>query len=141
MAKTARTSRPAKTSLGAKGASGAKGAYRATKSKVVSSKPAITAKVRRTSSQAYGSREEWDTIRRKVLSRDGYRCTKCPATTDLTVDHIIAIAQGGRTVMSNLRTLCVPCHCRLPRHKKVTKLLKAGAQYRKNNRKKKKGLL
>ena len=52
----------------------------------------------------------WARIRSAVLCRDGHRCTRCSATTDLTVDHIIPHSQGGPTTMSNLVTLCRSCH-------------------------------
>ena len=52
--------------------------------------------------------------RYKVIKRDGYRCRACGfAVQDgahLHVDHIIAIANGGETVMKNLQTLCTVCN-------------------------------
>lgn len=94
-------------------------------------RPPITSKIRRTSAQSYGSRQAWSELCAKVKARDGYKCVKCKATTSLTVDHIVPVAQGGSSVMANLWTLCVDCHCKRPRHAKVAKLLKAGASYRK----------
>lgn len=53
-------------------------------------------------------------IRYDVLKRDGFRCTLCGATAadgaKLVVDHIVPIAKGGKTEMSNLRTLCDRCN-------------------------------
>jgi 5-methylcytosine-specific restriction endonuclease McrA len=73
-------------------------------------KAKVVAKVRRTKEQAYGDRSSWMEVRAKVLKRDGYKCTKCPATEYLQVDHIRSVAMGGQTVMQNLRTLCADCH-------------------------------
>ncbi|AWY07567.1 HNH endonuclease [Streptomyces phage Yosif] len=58
---------------------------------------------------------DWDKIRRRVLARDGHRCThrddygtRCPEpATD--VDHIKA---GDDHSMSNLRALCSWHHAR-----------------------------
>jgi len=36
----------------------------------------------------------------------GYKCAKCGATTDLTLDHIIPKSQGGKTEKKNLQVLC-----------------------------------
>lgn len=50
--------------------------------------------------------------RRAVLERDGHRCThvedgqRCPATTDLHVDHRLPLSRGGSDDMGNLTTLC-----------------------------------
>jgi 5-methylcytosine-specific restriction endonuclease McrA len=51
-----------------------------------------------------------------VLKRDSFRCVGCgrsPATVAglvLEVDHVIAWANGGETIESNLRTLCFDCN-------------------------------
>ena len=37
-------------------------------------------------------------------------CAKCGAVDDLTVDHIIAIKQGGTNDPSNYQTLCRSCN-------------------------------
>jgi hypothetical protein len=55
-------------------------------------------------------------IRFNVLKRDNYKCKICgrsPATdfnVKLHVDHIIAFAKGGRTIIDNLQTLCQDCN-------------------------------
>jgi hypothetical protein len=52
----------------------------------------------------------------QILQRDSFQCVKCgrsPATApgvELQVDHIIPWAQGGRTVLENLQTLCRDCN-------------------------------
>lgn len=84
-------------------------------------------KIRRSKEEAYGTRSEWEAIRLSVFRRDGYCCKSCkspvvakgsPHTKGRMAhcDHIITVAQGGRTVPSNLRTLCDLCHSKLPRH-------------------------
>jgi hypothetical protein len=55
-------------------------------------------------------------MRYTVLKRDRFRCVLCgrsPATHStlvLHIDHILAWANGGETVLENLRTLCEPCN-------------------------------
>ena len=55
-----------------------------------------------------------DDLRYRVMKRDGFRCVLCGATIDdgvkLHVDHIVPVSKGGRTEMSNLRTLCERCN-------------------------------
>jgi hypothetical protein len=55
-------------------------------------------------------------LRYTVLKRDRFRCVLCgssPATSHdcrLHVDHIVPFAKGGKTTVSNLRTLCESCN-------------------------------
>jgi len=49
-------------------------------------------------------------LRWRVFRRDNYRCVQCGAWADLTVDHITAEREGGKTVEDNLQTLCRPCN-------------------------------
>lgn len=53
-------------------------------------------------------------IRYDVLRRDNFKCVLCGKTSQdgsmLHVDHIIPIAKGGTTELSNLRTLCSDCN-------------------------------
>ena len=55
-----------------------------------------------------------DSMRYDVLRRDGFRCVLCGMSSKdgavLHVDHIIPVSKGGKTVMSNLRTLCEKCN-------------------------------
>ena len=55
-----------------------------------------------------------DSIRYNVLKRDNFTCVLCGATSKdgakLQVDHIIPVSKGGKTVMSNLQTLCDRCN-------------------------------
>lgn len=53
-------------------------------------------------------------MRYEVLRRDNFRCKLCGATAKdgvkLHVDHIKPVSRGGKTEMSNLRTLCERCN-------------------------------
>ncbi len=55
-------------------------------------------------------------LRFKVFRRDGFRCVACgrsPAThfnIELHADHIIAVANGGKTIIESLQTLCRDCN-------------------------------
>lgn len=55
-----------------------------------------------------------DSLRYDVMHRDGFRCQICGATAadglKLHVDHIIPVSKGGKTELSNLRTLCERCN-------------------------------
>ena len=53
-------------------------------------------------------------LRYDVMKRDNFRCTICGRSADdgvtLHVDHIKPVSKGGKTEMSNLRTLCDYCN-------------------------------
>ena len=54
-------------------------------------------------------------LRYEVMRRDGFRCVLCgrSAMEDhvrLHVDHIRPVSKGGKTELSNLRTLCQDCN-------------------------------
>lgn len=55
-----------------------------------------------------------DSLRYDILHRDNFKCQICGASASdgvkLHVDHIIPISKGGKTEMSNLRTLCDRCN-------------------------------
>lgn len=55
-----------------------------------------------------------DSLRYDILKRDGFRCQLCGASAQegakLHIDHIIPVSKGGKTVASNLRTLCDRCN-------------------------------
>jgi HNH endonuclease len=49
----------------------------------------------------------------EVFKRDGFRCMYCgahPPAVLLHVDHIDAVARGGKNNMDNLVTACEPCN-------------------------------
>ncbi len=55
-------------------------------------------------------------LRYTVLKRDNFKCVLCGASPAFTlgiqlhIDHIFPFAKGGRTEISNLRTLCEACN-------------------------------
>ncbi|MCH5164927.1 MAG: HNH endonuclease [Clostridiales bacterium] len=55
-----------------------------------------------------------DSLRYDILKRDNFMCQLCGATAQegakLHVDHIVPVAKGGKTIASNLRTLCDRCN-------------------------------
>jgi len=72
--------------------------------------------------RSYYQTKGWKALKAAVLKRDGYRCTVSGCGTAhvlLNVDHITPRSKGGTDVMSNLRTLCQPCHSRLTRYHNV----------------------
>ncbi len=50
--------------------------------------------------------------RREVFTRDGWSCTYCGSKTDLVIDHVVAVADGGGNEPANLRTICKLCEAR-----------------------------
>lgn len=49
----------------------------------------------------------------EVFKRDGFKCQYCgdhPPKVVLQVDHIVAVANGGRNEMDNYITACQPCN-------------------------------
>lgn len=61
-------------------------------------------------------REPSQALINKVWKRDGFRCRRCgrsPAThfrVIIEVDHIVPWAEGGKTTLENLQTLCTGCN-------------------------------
>jgi hypothetical protein len=55
-----------------------------------------------------------DSLRYDILNRDNFTCVICGASSRqgarLHVDHIIPVSKGGKSVPSNLRTLCERCN-------------------------------
>ena len=55
-------------------------------------------------------------LRFMVLERDGFSCKSCGRNPRehkgcvLQVDHIVAIDNGGKTVLNNLQALCEKCN-------------------------------
>lgn len=54
------------------------------------------------------------TMRYAVLDRDGFRCVFCGACAEdgvrLAMDHVVAVANGGKSEIDNLQTLCDTCN-------------------------------
>jgi hypothetical protein len=67
-------------------------------------------------SPSHGTRDPSLSLRFQVLKRDNFRCVACgrsPATVAglvLEIDHIRPWSSGGRTIPSNLQTLCFDCN-------------------------------
>lgn len=72
-------------------------------------------------SRRIGSRES-DRLRRKVLARDKYRCTKCGRPGRLEAHHKIPVERGGLHEMGNLVTLCVDCHLAAHREDRLARM-------------------
>ena len=52
-------------------------------------------------------------LRYQIFKRDNFKCVLCGATAGtakLEIDHIIPTSKGGKTIKSNLRTLCFKCN-------------------------------
>lgn len=53
-------------------------------------------------------------LRYDILKRDNFKCKICGASMEdgvrLHVDHIIPVSRGGKTINSNLQTLCELCN-------------------------------
>lgn len=47
-----------------------------------------------------------------VFLRDEFACQYCGATGDLTFDHVVPRARGGRTSWENVVAACAPCNLR-----------------------------
>ncbi|KAJ8448572.1 hypothetical protein Cgig2_012216 [Carnegiea gigantea] len=50
--------------------------------------------------------------RKNLFYRDDYMCQYCSATSNLTVDHVVPISQGGKWEWENLVTACAKCNSR-----------------------------
>jgi len=49
-------------------------------------------------------------LRDLVMERDEFRCQRCGATENLSLDHIIPFSFGGPDTEENLRVLCRSCN-------------------------------
>lgn len=60
--------------------------------------------------QGRGGRQ-WRRIKQQVHERDEWTCCACgQVRLDLECDHIVNKAEGGSDDLSNLQSLCKPCH-------------------------------
>ena len=61
--------------------------------------------------------KRWKALRLEVLRRDDWQCVRCPERRRLEVDHILPVKTHPELAfdMSNLQTLCGPCHARKTR--------------------------
>jgi len=51
-----------------------------------------------------------ESLRNEVFDRDDNKCVKCGTTENLQIDHMIPFSKGGKTIKSNLQTLCKSCN-------------------------------
>lgn len=62
--------------------------------------------------------DDWEELRLSVLRRDDWGCQNCGHTggpngdATLHAHHVVPVARGGRSQLSNLITLCERCHVR-----------------------------
>jgi 5-methylcytosine-specific restriction protein A len=63
---------------------------------------------------------QWNKIRVIVLRRDNWTCLQCNKKligSDATVDHIVALSNGGeRLALSNLQSMCRACNSSKKNH-------------------------
>ena len=59
----------------------------------------------------------WKGVRLEAKRRDGWKCVQCGEQGRLEVDHIIPVRTAPERAydLTNLQTLCVPCHSRKTR--------------------------
>jgi len=61
----------------------------------------------------------YESLRQKILRRDGWRCQWCGTMSNLEVHHKEFRSHSGSDSANNLITLCANCHARA--HFKVCK--------------------
>jgi 5-methylcytosine-specific restriction endonuclease McrA len=52
----------------------------------------------------------YESLRQRVLRRDGWRCQLCGATSNLEIHHKRFRSHAGEDSELNLITLCAACH-------------------------------
>ncbi len=63
--------------------------------------------------KSYVRPARWPAFTRfNLFLRDRFRCQYCGHGEDLTFDHVIPRAHGGRTTWENVTTACAPCNLR-----------------------------
>ena len=63
--------------------------------------------------ETFWTSDEWLELRRAVFKRDKQICKRCDETfrlSSLNAHHMMPRAKGGADHISNLVTLCEPCH-------------------------------
>ena len=53
-----------------------------------------------------------DSLLSELIQRDGKKCRICGSQYDITIDHIVPVARGGRNTLENLQLLCRVCNSR-----------------------------
>lgn len=54
--------------------------------------------------------QSWRELRKRIIERDGFACSRCGNDFDLVVHHIVPFRDGGSNDPQNLITLCRRCH-------------------------------
>ena len=57
----------------------------------------------------------YETLRQRVLRRDGWRCQSCGTMSNLEVHHKQFRSHSGDDSEENLISLCTQCHVRIHR--------------------------
>lgn len=57
--------------------------------------------------------DRWDTIRRQVYLRDGFRCVMCGKKTKLHAHHVVPVQVSHDNSLNNLVSVCGHCHRKL----------------------------
>lgn len=60
--------------------------------------------------RSYKQISNWNSIRSIVFNTMNNHCNECGSTNRLEVDHIVNVAEGGSSDLSNLQLLCHECH-------------------------------
>jgi 5-methylcytosine-specific restriction endonuclease McrA len=50
--------------------------------------------------------------KRNVMVRDDFVCQYCGSTNELTIDHMIPISRGGKSIFENCVTACKSCNAK-----------------------------
>lgn len=59
----------------------------------------------------YVEQGRWPAFTRfNLFLRDRFRCQYCGGRDELTFDHVVPRAHGGRTTWTNVTTACAPCN-------------------------------
>lgn len=65
-------------------------------------------------------------LRFAIYKRDKHRCKRCGSYKNLEIDHIFPISKGGKSVYTNLQTLCHNCNVnksnQLPKDQETQKI-------------------
>jgi len=57
----------------------------------------------------------YETLRQRVLRRDGWRCQSCGTMSNLEIHHKQFRSHSGEDSEENLITLCIRCHAGIHR--------------------------
>ena len=65
--------------------------------------------------------------KQNVFLRDGYKCAYCETEVNkrtATLDHVLPVSHGGKTVWENVVTACGPCNAGKGNNKKIVPKVK-----------------